>query len=371
MTDTFLAGYYGMRNSGDDALLAVTAWGARHFLRAEKLVASAARLPVLPGLDGVRGLYRCGNEARDHSRLVRMERRLCSFIGGLTTRRVIFGGGSVFHTHGDLRDKITLMRCAAARGHVALGVGIGPFRDSRAEKTCAELLKRLSFVGVRDEESLGIARAIAPDANVEKTFDLAPLLGDALAVAPPAPGAPRRGIGIALCKDELESDRDERIVERVAQAILRLPSWIAYEVVLIDFNGHDSHGDAPLHRRLAERLRNLIPIRHLPYDPNPANVLRAISGLDAIVAMRLHAAVFGFLADTPTTLLSYHPKCDGWARDIGLSSKMVHDCEDLDPAALASSIESAIHGGARPTLSRQMARDAALLNWTYAKDLAA
>ncbi|AWJ93121.1 hypothetical protein Sp245p_25160 (plasmid) [Azospirillum baldaniorum] len=366
MTDTFLAGYYGMRNSGDDALLAVTIWGARHFLGAEKLVASGARLPVLPGLDGVRGLYRCGDETRDHGRLVRMERRLRSFLGGLASRRVIFGGGSVFHTHGDLRDKIMLMRGAGAQGHLALGVGIGPFRDSRAEKTCGELLKRLSFVGVRDEESLRIARSIAPEANVKKTFDLAPLLGSALDIAPPDPASERRGIGIALCKDELGSDRDQRIVERVAQAILRLPDGITDEVVLIDFNGHGLHGDAPLHSRLAERLQNLVPIRHLPYDPNPSNVMRTIGGLKAIVAMRLHAAVFGFLADTPTTLLSYHPKCDGWARDIGLPAKMVHDCEDLAPASLALSIEGAVQGGARPRLSREMARDAAMLNWHHA-----
>ena len=35
MVDAYLCGYYGMENSGDDALLYATAWGARNFLGAK------------------------------------------------------------------------------------------------------------------------------------------------------------------------------------------------------------------------------------------------------------------------------------------------------------------------------------------------
>ena len=34
--DAYLVGYYGMRNSGDDALMYATAWGAKHLIGCNK-----------------------------------------------------------------------------------------------------------------------------------------------------------------------------------------------------------------------------------------------------------------------------------------------------------------------------------------------
>ncbi|MEP9356019.1 polysaccharide pyruvyl transferase family protein [Xanthobacter sp. KR7-65] len=365
MSKIFLSGFYGMRNTGDDALLAVSAWGAQTYLDADSCRVTAGELPRLPGLAQLSPIFRPAPAAHDHDRGVRMERRLRSFGAALGTRRVLFGGGSVFHTHGDLRDKLIVTRCSGGSGHLALGVGVGPFRDTRAERTCAELFKRFAFIGTRDAESLEIARTLAPDTPSAQTFDLAPLLGEALNVAPDTARGTRRGIGIALCKDEHASDRDARVVDSIARAIGRDAGAID-EIVLIDFNGHERLGDHPLHRALAERIASSVPIRHLPYDPNPAAVLKTIGRLRGMVAMRLHAAVFAYLARTPTVLLSYHPKCMGWARDARLPAAVVLDRPDPAPEALYAALEAALTGGGKPGLALPSAIAAARQNWLLA-----
>ena len=78
-----------------------------------------------------------------------------------------------------------------------MGVGLGPFQNVAAEKSCTEFLKECRFTGVRDQTSFDLAKSLAPDANLRLTFDLAPLL---LAQKErPLRAMPRSGIAVSLC----------------------------------------------------------------------------------------------------------------------------------------------------------------------------
>ena len=46
ISDAYLVGYYGMKNSGDDALLAATIWGAKNFQNTKHVKASTP-IPLL------------------------------------------------------------------------------------------------------------------------------------------------------------------------------------------------------------------------------------------------------------------------------------------------------------------------------------
>lgn len=393
MRSVYLAGYYGMRNTGDDALLAAAAWGVRRFLAPERVFVNVARLPEFPGAHELVPVYR-------EQESFRFENRLRGYLAGLRSQSMVYGGGSLFHSAAGIGSNINQLRLAGRGPHYAVGVGLGPFKNRADERACADFLARLAFVGVRDRESLEIARALAPGVASRKTFDLAALLplaagglpggggssdmaasdvaagkgtGNCGASPPAGYGArraSRRGVGFALCHYERHSGgdpaRDARRQRKLAAALALLDPDQVDEVVFIDFNGHPHLGDRELHRELASGLAGRFAVRHVPYSPNPAAVLNEIASLRLVVAMRLHAAVFGYLAQTPTVMLSYHPKCRGWAEEIGLPGRFLLNSAEFDPGHLAQAIGETL---SRPdqgiALPVACAQRLALSNWQF------
>lgn len=357
MRRVLLSGYYGRQNTGDDALLAAATWGARRMFGADAQLAATA--PVIPRFPG--------------SAMVRPTSPPQRFRGEMRARRLweaaraqsfLFGGGSVFHTADQLDNMSRLLALSGRGPHLAAGVSLGPFRSSGDERACARLLRKLRFVGLRDRESTRIAEALAPEVESRLTFDLAPLLTE-LAPAD-GPSATRAGIGVALCGDDggwgdVEGDLRRR--DRMEALLRHIGS--AEKWVFIDFNGNTLRGDQHTHADLAARARALgLAARHVRYDDRPLEVLRVIGGLRVILAMRLHAAVFGYLASTPTLVLSYHPKCVGWAREVGIGPELVHDSALFDVGAVAEQVARALRGEIpAPSLPLAAAQARALLNF--------
>ncbi len=364
----FLCGYYGMHNTGDDALLAVSTWGIRRFLTPETTYVNLSQPPVFSGAEYLTPIYPPLNRFRG-------ENTLRSYVTALRSETVLYGGGSLFHTSSGIRWYINQLRLAGKGPHYAVGVALGPFRTVEDERVCSELLKRFEYIGLRDQESFDIARAIAPNVKSEKTFDLAPLLPRAVGMNLDSVFKGKRaGIGFSLCDFERFShgdiSRDHIRRQKLKETLELIDPAIIDELVFIDFNGHPNFGDRGLHEELSSILDNRFKIRHVPYCPNPIVALREIASLRVVVAMRLHAAVFGYLAKTPTILLSYHPKCNRWSEDIGLNCKYVFDSVDFSPTQLINAITHLLE---RPEqmdlLSPHEAERMALKNWDHIKSL--
>jgi len=361
-----LAGYYGMRNTGDDALFAATAWGVRHYLRPRRIWATAAGIPDIPGAQDIRPVLTPASRVRGVN-------LLRTWFAALRSGQVIFGGGSVFHSLESLMRATWLLKLSGKGPHVAMGVATGPFTSNKVERLCIKLLKRLHFVGVRDNRSYDFIRSVAPGVCCRRTFDLALLLPclSEPGLAPLPTGSPaRRGLGLALCDYERYLGQDtapEAVRRQRIKALLdHLDPSAVEELVLIDFNGHPVRGDAPIHAEIASHAARRFRIVHLPYHPNPLQVLRQIAGLRALVAMRLHAAVFGYMTATPTVFLSYHRKCDDWASEAGFPSGQLFDSVDFDPAPVAGVVTAALSGSFQsPTLSVAEAQRLAGENWAW------
>jgi polysaccharide pyruvyl transferase WcaK-like protein len=356
-----LRGYYGFQNSGDDALLAASAFGVRRAYGTPISVAAlASTIPEFPGSDSV-------GAAMPLAPRVRGEGRARLLWEAIRCDAVAFGGGSVFHARAGLERFEPMLRIAGRGPHLAAGVSIGPFRAATEERTCARILRRLAFIGLRDAESAQVAKALAPAVESKLTFDLAPLLkvlDDA-----PAHVEQRRGIGLALCDHERFTNGDMRCEAarraRVHELLRILDRDLVDEIVLVDFNGHPERGDARLHSEIELMARALgFRTRHIPYEAKPLAVLRTISRLRAVLAMRLHAAVFGYLTQTPTIVLSYHPKCLGWAQQVGVADRLVHDSVEFDPRGLADTVARVLRGDhPEPSLPITAAVERALLNF--------
>ena len=357
-----------MSNTGDDALLAVAAWGIKEYLAPAELYATARTLPISKGIDTIKPIYAVKQRFKG-------EDRLREYLCALGTPQIIFGGGSLFSNGPAMKRKLNVLRLTRRVDHAALGVSLGPFRSGADEQICARLLRHFQFLGLRDQASLEIARAIAPDCPSAKTFDLSVLLP----LVDPAPvtlGAaePRRGVGLAVCDYERYVGGDQqREADRrslLAQTLKILSRESAEELVLFEFNGHEHYGDKNINERLIRELGENIPVRYVPYSPEPGRILAEVAKLRALIAMRLHAAVFGYIADTPTVVLSYHPKCLGWTDQIGLNKELILESHDFSPGHLAELVTALTEGRIRTQkLDLPSAQQRALKNWLLLRDI--
>ncbi|NPU84519.1 MAG: polysaccharide pyruvyl transferase family protein [Syntrophaceae bacterium] len=362
-----ISGYYGMDNTGDDCLLAVASWGTRTFIKPHKLLASAVKVPSIVNCKLATPILR-------YKQFLPGQHRLTECITALGVKTIVFGGGSIFHTARDIKHKMELLKLSGRGPHYAIGVSLGPFRDKASEVCCEELLKRLSFVGLRDQESVDIAQSMSKNIYYKKTFDLAPLLPRSCntAIEPFLQSSrERKGIGIALCDYERYTggDRANEMARRkvIINVIKKISKEIMDEVVFIDFNGHRYFGDASIHRDIEQEISHDVKVRHIPYLADPLQTLKEIGNLRLLLAMRLHGAVFGFITNTPTMMITYHPKCRGWASQIGLAERYMIDSTALDVDYLRDLILEISDGHYNyPRLSYPEAEKLSMLNFSFA-----
>jgi len=64
--------------------------------------------------------------------------------------------------------------------------------------------------------------------------------------------------------------------------------------------------------------------------------------------MRLHSCVLAYMASLPVLMLDYHPKCRGFAREVGFPPGAVVDLDQLrDTGVLTERIEALVESGGR------------------------
>ncbi|MEK5054199.1 polysaccharide pyruvyl transferase family protein [Niallia sp. FSL K6-0212] len=364
MSKIILSGYYGEQNGGDDALLLVSSWGSRKFLSGDKIYGTCIQKPVLPLNAEIEALFVQEEQERNEN-LLRLYRHCYE------SDLILFGGGSVFHSTDKMTRDSDLIDLNRGKGAAAIGVSFGPFRDSAAEGACKKLIEKFNYIGCRDEESYELIRSFSSDIKVELTFDLAVLLP--LVVGENFNGLhARKGLGISLCHYERYIGGDTSIektrMKKIVNVLNGLNQEEIEELVFIDFNGHPLFGDQDIHREVIDQLHTKIPIKHLSYDKDPINTLRTIASLKGLIGMRLHSSVFGYITNTPTIILSYHPKCDGWAKQIQADKEYIIPSHSFEEESIWHALEQIIAGQYRyPKLSIKAAQSLAMKNWEGAR----
>ncbi|HET9065635.1 MAG TPA: polysaccharide pyruvyl transferase family protein [Gemmatimonadales bacterium] len=316
-----LYGYYGERNAGDDAFTTIC---ANELVRRghRQIGVLGSELPRVTHLPA-RALYfrrrfRGLSTRIEHARINHWLAR---------GAQIVIGGGSLFRSSTSLIQLGRLLDRSPRAGHHALGVSVGPFRDRQAVQHCREVLERLDSIGVRDEVSLARAREIAPGANLRLTFDLAPLLSRWLAQPETEVPAQTGALGVALCGPALSEQGYQAIHKSLWHWLHGRPDR---SVVLLPFNTHPRKGDLAIHERLGRELRGVGEVEFYRYTGDPRAMWYRIGRLDCILAMRLHAAVFGYCTNRPVLIVPYEEKCHAWARMIGHRPELVVDAPALD-----------------------------------------
>jgi polysaccharide pyruvyl transferase WcaK-like protein len=301
-----LAGAFGQRNPGDDALLKAFAQA----LDGWDLTATAAfgaPESALAGCEPVR--------ADDPVAVARAVARADA---------VVFAGGAVFKALGPTcgRPPLSLLRraLAMATGATAMGrplaivgVGAGALPTPAARTLARRLVNRADLLVLRDEESA----ALLTDAGAQTPFrvgaDPAWTLFDD---APPAPAGGTAGDrtrdGVLVVLSHHAGGR--RLAPRLAQGLAPIVA-AGVPLVLQPFQvGAHGGDDLELGRAVRDRLGGVPELIVQPADLEEARGVARSFG--AVVALRFHAAIAAAAAGTPFVSYAHEPKLAAVARRL-------------------------------------------------------
>ncbi|WP_219834422.1 polysaccharide pyruvyl transferase CsaB [Paenibacillus sp. R14(2021)] len=359
-----LSGYYGFRNSGDEAVLksilfALAEEGAEQGIRFVPIVLSGDP-------EWTTAMY--GVEAVHRMRLGEVLKALRGSHG------LISGGGSL------LQDATGAKTIPYYTGVIKLAQllgkptfiyaqGIGPVNRRWMDPMIRGVMRRSAYVSVRDAESadllgrMGISRDridVVPDPVMAL-----PLAGEAASggraaaaelAAEAGAGAPATAAGdspLPLVGVSLRHWRkDGADLARAAAALGALARSRAVRLRFLPFH---TPSDAEASRWVMEQLGDLgaSTAEIAESNDDPQAMLLEVSRCDALFGMRLHALIYAANQSVPLMGLSYDPKIDQFLNRLGL--KAVGTTESLNPKAFTTAMCSLLDDAAQWRKSHESA----------------
>ncbi|MBC7329510.1 polysaccharide pyruvyl transferase CsaB [bacterium] len=285
MKRILLAGYFGMGNLGDEAILE----GELTYLQRE---IPNLKISVLSGApEKTSKAFLCQSFNRSSLRDVFQAVSSCDIF--------VLGGGGIFQDVTSFRSLLYylfLLEVAKKKGKkvAVFAMGIGPLKRKISEFLVKRALLHSDSVSLRDRQSYDWAIK----RGIEKAF----LSADAsFLLTPPAPRERKMEIGVSV-----RSWRGLN-TEELKKFLIEM-SKKGYTLSLIVFNPEDREISRSL---VSQTGGNLLE----PQSPREA--LELLAGMEAAIAMRLHCAILSTIAGTPFLAISYDPKVQAFAEEIG------------------------------------------------------
>jgi polysaccharide pyruvyl transferase WcaK-like protein len=210
-----------------------------------------------------------------------------------------------------------MMTSARAKPLLLSPQTIGPFRKGSYRLAARLALSRAVAVVVRDEMSLRALQELAPRAPGALSVDVAFALPYADRSAMRGEGCLKVGVNVSgLLFNEAESGRN-RFGLSVDYAVLMrnlirdLAGQPGVEVHLVT---HALHATDPWDDdgRVADKLSKEFPqVIRVPDFSDPSEAKSYISGLDFLIAGRMHACIAAYSAGTPVVPVAYSRKFTG------------------------------------------------------------
>ncbi|MDQ8734044.1 polysaccharide pyruvyl transferase CsaB [Paenibacillus sp. LHD-38] len=330
-----ISGYYGFRNSGDEAvlrsiLLALEEQSSSQGIKIQPVVLSAdpAWTSSMYGVESVR---------RMHPGDLWNALKSCDGL--------ISGGGSLLQ---DATGTKTIpyytgvMKLAQLLGKptFAYSQGIGPVNRRFMDPLIRGVMKRSAYVSVRDTESAALLGRIGvPVQMIEVVPD--PVMG-----LPLPAGSEEEVLRSSRNAEDMSSEpplvgvslrrwrSDGADLTRAAEALVALSKRMPVRLRFLPFH---TPSDTETSEQVMERLRGRLGIGSTaelaaPGD-DPQQMLLEVSRCDALFGMRLHALIYAAGQMVPMLGLSYDPKIDQFLGRLGL--KAIGTTEQLDAEAFA------------------------------------
>jgi len=320
----FVYGYYGWRNTGDDAMVYILLQELpRLYPNARFAMLSRTAVLVPPS-------------AKDKVRFIKLNP--LSVLREISrSSTFIIGGGTHIYDYGVTRRNLWILSrlwlilfLAKAFGNsiYLLGNGIGPL-STKWGKALARLICRLAdHITVRDRASYAVLENLGLDKRTSLGFDFSALLEPEPATSSSSSPKDKRVLGISVTPVfeiyQGNKEKDLLFVDLISQGISQeLSQKSPWEVWLFTFKGESRFDDFAITRMLQEKLKPLKYTRLIPYNPDPRQMLAQVGQCDAFIGMRYHACLFAYLGNVPLLIIDYHPKCQALAEEIKLTENGV------------------------------------------------
>lgn len=313
--DILFTGYYGQLNTGDDAFVEVSAWGAKEIWKEDKVTFLGVKKRLPRTITSVKGYPFRFPKSYNLQQKVLLN----------NTRYLISSGGSTFQNPilpGSLKDRAAALAKARKIKLGAIGVSVGPFKNSKEELSNVEYLKSLSFLALRDRRSYEYAKSLDLPYEPVEAFDLAALLPDIYDYDDFSKGHKKEKIiGVSVCNYERyiggdvanEERRNASLIELLKELDTKINVTFRFFVI----NGSPNRGDLPLTQEIITKTAFKNKVEIVPYNPNVRRVWLDIADCNFVLTTRLHAGIFACFANTPFMLVEYHMKCTDFLEDVG------------------------------------------------------
>lgn len=303
--DITILGYYGNRNSGDEAILDALLGSIRK-VRPET---TFAVLTKNPGQTRIRHSVEVSDRF-DIPNAIRLLR---------STRVFLAGGGSLIQDNTSTRSilyYLNMMRIARFCGArtMLFANGLGPISHPANLRTTAQVLRKLDAITLRDNDSLEEAKRIGiGDCPITVTAD------PALLLAPPpeeivTEWMARTGIPVdkpLICFSIRPWDDEESYVPLIARLADHAAEAFGLTPVFLPMQ---APSDALISRRIADRMKHG---SILAEDTDRPEILMGFVGrCSFLVGMRLHSLIYAANRCVPMAGLIYDPKVAAFLRDV-------------------------------------------------------
>jgi polysaccharide pyruvyl transferase CsaB len=282
-----VSGYYGYANAGDEAVLA-------GLLQTLRELDPGVDVTVVSGHpDATRREH--GVDAVPRMAVGALSRSLRAAHGLLS------GGGSLLQDRTSVRPVgyyagVMFLARALGRPYAVHAQGLGPITHVPNRWLAAAALRGAAHVTLRDPDSVALAREM----GVRRAIDLAP--DPALALR--LPGG-RDGSIVVAVRDW--AGQTEHLAG-VRAALLGLSR--DHRIVALPMQD-------PADRAASESVVGGIPGATVVDADGLAARLTAIGGASLVIGMRVHAIILAAAAHVPALAISYDPKVDAFAAQVG------------------------------------------------------
>ena len=315
-------GYYGAKNSGDDAFVEVAAWGAQKYWGCTEHVFFSEELPQITT---------SASSLNYHKGYFSFAKAIYSIF---ETDIFISAGGSTFHSElksTDLRTYAKLKKRLFKNSIAgAIGISLGPYSNAKAEESTIAYLKKLNFLSLRDKYSYDLACSYNLPYKPVEAFDLAALLPSIYSDIPNRAALEvtneEKIIGISICNYERylngDLEKEKRRNKYFLEVLIPFVKEKNIKFRFFVFNGNPQYGDLEVTTNLIHQMQmdGLNNFEVIPYLNNVELTWNKIKECDLIISTRLHASIFACFADVPFFLIEYHRKCSDFLNDVGHQS---------------------------------------------------
>ncbi|MFC1898792.1 polysaccharide pyruvyl transferase family protein [Chloroflexota bacterium] len=330
----FIFGYYGWKNTGDDAMLYVLLQELpKTFPEAEFIVLS--HIPVV-----------IPTSSKNKVRFVKPA-VIPALSELLRSQIFIIGGGTHIHDYGQgiriikiLLRLLIIVALAKLSGNKVylIGNGIGPI-TTRMGRFFARIICSMSdYITARDKisyQTLGNL-GLANDRHYLLGFDLAALLK--------VEQDKRNNLGktnsnlltLGICVTSIfaiyycNHEKDLVLIDEIAKALnIHLAKTSNLNIHLFVFKEGQKDSDVHLTQLLKKRLGNSGRVKLIPYNSDPRETLNQVTQCDLFIGTKYHSCIFAYISHVPLLVIDYHPKCSAFAKEVGLPDYAIVSLQDI------------------------------------------